>query len=174
MHDARGQRHGGVDQHGADTVVAQGHYGVGGIGAPPRLPHLPPHRAVRAPGHMPAPRLCHRPVRGLPQERPVRAQGHHPIRRHRPYDAPELQIPEPARREQRPLLRHGLQPVHRVRALRKGLRGDTGRQRNHVYGAGRGLPGWSCSWLLASGVRLRVLRRVHRRLPGGRAGGDGV
>ena len=54
-------------------------------------------------------------VRGLPQERPVRAQGHHPVRRHRPYDAPELQIPEPASREQRPLLRHGLQPVHRVR-----------------------------------------------------------
>ena len=43
---------------------------------PHGLPDVPPHRAVRAAGHLPSPRSRHGPLRGLPQERAVRAQGH--------------------------------------------------------------------------------------------------
>ena len=134
------------------------------------MPDLPPHRAVRPCGYLLAPRVGQRPLRNLPQERALRTQGHRALSRNGDGHAAHLQQSPPASRHAGSLLGHGHEPVHRLRALRARVRRGSGRLRADAPDALGAQPHRNVSGNQPARIRLRILRRVHRRLPHRRAG----
>ena len=136
------------------------------------MPDVPPDRPVRAAGHLPPARGRGRPVRHLPEERALRTEGHDALSPAGVGLAADVPVPQPAGGDEGPVLRPRLQSLHRLRALHAGVR-RTSRRRcdrhDRARGAGARRHGHG---RLPAGVRLRVLRRVHRRLPGRRAHRD--
>ena len=146
-------------------------YGHAHIRASARLPQLPPHRAVRTARPLPAPRRRQRPLRDMPQKRALRAERHGSLSRHGHGHNAHLQQPPSAAGGQRPVLGHGHEPVHRLRALRPRVRRGARGFGAHSADALRQEPNRDFAGDEPARIGLRVLRRLHRRLPHGRPRG---
>ena len=178
LHDQGRRRHGGPHHDRRGRQQPQGRAVVHPRQPLRPLPHLPPPRALPARRHLPARRRGHAPLPDLPQELPLRAADDLRGRRHVQLRAVggrgALVLRSrgaPAGRPGQPVPRVRPEDVHHLHPLRARLRRDPPHQRDHA-----GRQGLQHAHRLRRRradprIELRLLRRLHRRLPDGDAAG---
>ena len=165
LHRIHRPRYGRAHQDRRRDRSAARHHGLAHLRAPSRMPQLPPHRTLRPGGHLPAACRRQRPMRHVSKERALRAQGHRPMARNGAGHGAHVQQPTLAAVGGRPVLGHGLEPVHRLRSMRANLQRNSGGRRARVRRTRRQEPHRDVQRLLPPRIGLRILRSMYRRMP---------